>query len=128
MASQDLNSVSLSGRLVKEAELMYSTGGAAILKFSIANNRNKKEGNAWAPFAHYFECVMFGNFASAMQPYLVKGSQVVLSGLLQQQRWTTPEGQTRSKVGVVVKELMLVGKSGERKPQIVDSTDEDLPM
>jgi len=35
----DLNKVILVGRIVRDPELRYTPGGAAVVSFSIANNR-----------------------------------------------------------------------------------------
>ena len=40
----DNNVVSINGRLVREAELRFSTSGTVVLRFSIAVNRSVKEG------------------------------------------------------------------------------------
>ena len=40
----DNNVLSINGRLVREAELKFTSSGTAILKFSIAVNRSVKKG------------------------------------------------------------------------------------
>ena len=41
----DLNSVNIIGRLTRDADLKYTSGGMAISNFSIAVNRRRKNGD-----------------------------------------------------------------------------------
>ena len=38
----DINSVTLTGRLTRDAELRYSQNGGAVVRFSIAVGRSKR--------------------------------------------------------------------------------------
>ncbi|AHC14716.1 single-stranded DNA-binding protein [Salinispira pacifica] len=109
MAS-DLNSVTLVGRLTRDAELKYSTNGTAIARFSIANTQSRKSGDQWTEESHFFDAVLLGRRADALQRYLSKGQQVVVLGTLQQNRWQDKQtGQNRSKVEILVNDIQLVG-------------------
>jgi len=58
--------------------------------------------------------------------YLAKGSQVEISGSLQQRSWETDAGETRSTVVVVVRNLtMLDGRKREGAPPVDDA---DIPF
>lgn len=111
----DINTVVLVGRLTRDAELKYTKGGTAVMSFSIAVNKSKKEGDQWKDEGHFFDCSMFGKRAESLNQYLTKGMQIAISGSLEQQRWESKDGP-RSKVSVVVEELsMLGGKKGEKR-------------
>ena len=43
----DINKVVLIGRLTRDAEQSYTQSGYAMLKFSIAVNRRRKQGEQW---------------------------------------------------------------------------------
>lgn len=110
-----INSVVLVGNLTRDAEIKYFNNGNAIVKFSIAQNRRKKQGDAWVDEAMFFD-VSFGNKgAEAVHKYLTKGKQVAIQGELRQDRWEQ-DGQSRSKVFVSAFELQLLGGNagGER--------------
>ena len=110
----DNNSVSINGRLVREAILSYSNGGTAILKFSIAVNRSVKKGDKWEDEASFFDCVMFSKMAESVNKYLEKGKQVSIIGELKQERWEK-DGKQNSKVVIVVEKLQLLGSKDEQK-------------
>lgn len=116
----DNNSVSINGRLVREAEIRYSTSGTAILKFSIAVNRSVKKGDKWEDEASFFDCTMFGKMAESVNRYLEKGKQISVLGELVQNRWEK-DGQKHSRVEIIVNRLQLLGSKDEKatyqKPQ-----------
>ena len=113
---QDVNTVTLAGRLTRDAEMKHTQGGTALAQFSVACNERKKSGDEWTEEASFFDCVLWGRLAEAIVQYMTKGTQVVLSGRLQQDRWEQ-DGQKRSKVKVNVKEIQLLGGRSESKAQ-----------
>jgi single-strand DNA-binding protein len=115
MAS-DLNVVALTGRLTRESELRYTNGGMAIAKFSIAVNRRTKKGDQWVDEASFFDCSMFGKSAEVVNQYLNKGTQVAINASLVQERWEQ-DGQSRSKVALIVNSLTLLGSPQDSQNQ-----------
>ncbi|AEV28496.1 single stranded DNA-binding protein [Sphaerochaeta pleomorpha str. Grapes] len=113
--ANDLNVVALVGRLTRESELRYSSGGMAICRFSIAVNRRKRTGdNKWEDEANFFDCTMFGKSAESLNQYLEKGRQVSILGELRQSRWEQ-DGQARTRVEIAVNSLQLLSSpNGER--------------
>ncbi len=108
----DINSVVLSGRLVRPGEIRYSQGGTSVVRFSIAVNRAKRSADGkWEDEPNYFDCVYFGRAAEAVNQYLEKGRQVTIQGELRQSRWES-EGQARSRVEIAVTNLSLGSAAG----------------
>ncbi|MFA7567414.1 MAG: single-stranded DNA-binding protein [Alkalispirochaeta sp.] len=105
----DINHVVLVGRLVRDAQLKYTNSGLAICEFSIAINNRRKQGDEWVDEPNFFDITLFGRQGEAIQRYLTQGKQVGVDGQLRQDRWQTPEGQNRSKVGIVANNVMLLG-------------------
>ena len=106
----DLNHVTLIGRLTRDAELKYTSGGFAVSNFSVAVNRRRKSGDQWMEEASFFEINLYGKSAENLKPYLTKGKQVALDGELRQDRWEQ-DGQSRSKVVIVANNVQLLGGS-----------------
>jgi single-strand DNA-binding protein len=104
----DLNHVVLVGRLTRDAELKYTSGGQPVCKFSLAVNRRKKNGDQWVDEVSYFDIVLWGRQGEALNQYLVKGKQVGIDGELRQDRWEQ-DGQNRSRVEIVAMNLQLLG-------------------
>jgi len=106
--ANDINIVTLVGRLTRDSELKYTNGGTAVCKFSLAVNRKKRSGDQWTDEVSYFDVVLWGKQGEALQQYLGKGKQVAVSGELRQNRWEQ-DGQSRSKVEVIANNLQLLG-------------------
>jgi single-strand DNA-binding protein len=107
----DINHVVLIGRLTRDAELKYTSGGQAVCKFSIAVNRRKKNGDQWEDEANFFDIVLSGRQGESLHTYLVKGKMVGIEGELRQDRWQQ-DGQNRSRIEVVASNLQLLGGGG----------------
>jgi len=104
----DVNHVILIGRLTRDAELKYTSGGQAVCKFAIAVNRRKKSGDQWVEEASFFDIVLWGRSGETLNQYLVKGKQVAVEGELHQNRWEQ-DGQARSKVEIMAVNVQLLG-------------------
>jgi len=110
----DMNKWIGIGRLTRDAEMKYTSGGMAICKFSIAVNARVKQGESWADEASFFDVTVFGKTAEAINQYLVKGKQVAVDGRLKQDRWEK-DGQTHSRVVINADNVQLLG-GGEARP------------
>ena len=111
MASSDINSVVIVGRLTRDVELKYMNNGNAVASMSIAVNRSKKEGDQWVSEAHFFDVSYFGKGAEAVKPYLTKGKQIAVQGSLRQNRWEK-DGQKQSRGVIVADSVELLGGNG----------------
>lgn len=129
----DINTVSLSGRLTKDAEGHGDPGPRYALRFSIANNERRKDPatGEWGDIPSFFDCVMFGNYASSVADSMRKGTKVSLSGRLRQRPYTTKDGQRRSAIEVIPSELVVFDAAPASR-QIAGTGDayaqEDLPF
>lgn len=106
--SSNVNSVCVSGRLTKDAELKATKSGASILNCGIAVNESRKNAQGeWSDYANFFDFVMFGPRVNALSKYLQKGKKVTLSGRLHQDTWEDAQGNNRSKVVIMVNDIEL---------------------
>lgn len=124
----ELNSVILEGHLTKNAELSFLQTGTAICKFSIANNKSKKNtAGEYESVANFFEAELWGPYAQSMAPHLTKGRHIAITGKLTQDRWEK-DGQKFSRVKIVVEELRLFPLKQETQttPTSQTSPEEDL--
>jgi single-strand DNA-binding protein len=113
----DVNHVILIGRLTRDAELKYTSGGMAVCKFALAVNKRRKQGEQWIEEANFFDVVAWGKTGESLNQYLVKGKQVAVEGELHQNRWEQ-DGQSRSKIEINANNIQLLG--GDR-PQSAGS-------
>ncbi|WP_439647454.1 single-stranded DNA-binding protein [Brucepastera parasyntrophica] len=104
----EVNHVILIGRLTRDSELKYTSGGMAVCKFSIAVNKRRKNGDQWVEEANFFDIVLWGRAGESLNQYLVKGKQVAVEGELRQNRWEQ-DGQARSKIEIIANNVQLLG-------------------
>ena len=107
--SKDINVLTIVGRLTRDAEQSYTQSGYALLKFSIAVNRSKKQGDGWVDEVSFFDVTVFGRQGEAIAPYMTRGKQVAVSGSLEQNRWEAQDGSKRSKVTISADSVQLLG-------------------
>ena len=109
-----INNVSIAGNLTRAPEIRSTAGGTAVLSFGIAvNDRRKNASGQWEDVPNFFECVTFGNRATALSDILTKGMKVAVAGKLHYSSWEK-DGQKHSKVDIIAQEIELMQN---RKPQ-----------
>lgn len=107
----------MTGRISSDIELKYTPAGVAMAKFSVAVRdpfRKNDEGKVQADF---FDVVCWRNPAEFAGKYLEKGSAVALSGRIKQEKWTTQDGQNRSKVIINADDVESNGPPKNADPQ-----------
>lgn len=118
----DINIVMLTGNLTRDAELLGAVGGASVLKFGLASNRTVKnqQTDSYEDVPNFIDCTIFGKRADALADILTKGMRVSLEGELRYSSWQAKDGSRRSKLEVVVHNIILppMAKSQDySKPQ-----------
>lgn len=101
-----INHVVLVGRVVTDPELRYTATGVAVVNFVIAVNRRYKneEGEREADF---IPCVAWRGLAETIAEYVKKRTEIGLQGSLRQNRWETEDGESRSRLEVLVNHFMF---------------------
>lgn len=134
-----INQVSITGNLTRDVELRATQGGTAVLSFGIAvNDRRKNASGQWEDVPNFFECVTFGNRATALSDILTKGMKVAIAGKLHYSSWEK-DGQKHSKVDIIANEVELMqNRKPQQEPQqaqafapqppTMDVYDEDIPF
>lgn len=112
-----VNQVALTGNLTRSPELRATQGGTAVLSFGIAvNDRRKNASGQWEDVPNFFECVTFGNRATALSDILTKGMKVAIAGKLHYSSWEK-DGQKHSKVDIIANEIELMQNRKPQEPQ-----------
>jgi len=114
----NLNSLLIEGNLVKDPELSYTPKGTAVCKFTVASNRFFKQDQETQKEVSYFDVTTWARLAEVCGEYLKKGRGVRVVGRLKQDRWTDPDGKTRSRIFVVAEHV-------EFKPQLKNKDGEE---
>ena len=121
--SNDLNQWQGIGRLGKDPESRFSSGGGAITSFSIACGwkSGEKEGTEWV------NVTAFGKLAEICGEYLKKGKQVFVQGRLTTDKYEK-DGVTRYSTKVIADRMqMLGGNDGSQSGQSERPRQESQP-
>lgn len=131
-----INSVTISGNIVREPELKQTRSGASVLAFSVAMNERRKNGDQWEDYANFIDCTMFGSRAEKMAQYLHKGTKVSIQGKVHQDRWQDKQtGANRSRIGVLVDQIEFMSRgNGQQQaaaqplPQVGQAQLQQVPL
>lgn len=89
-----LNHISIMGRLTRDPELRYTTGGTAVASFTLAVDRDyMKDGQRDTDF---IDVAAWGTTGEFVSKYFHKGNMMVVSGRLQSLKWQDREGNNRT--------------------------------
>ena len=82
MGSYD--STFIVGHVGRNAELAYLESGRAVLEFSVAVNRRRRDRqtNEWIEVPEWFECKIYGERAEKLHTHITKGAPVMCSGTI----------------------------------------------
>jgi single-strand DNA-binding protein len=113
--SRGLNKVMIIGHLGRDPEMRYTPSGRPVTSFSVATSRNwtTADGDRRSE-TEWFNVVAWGSLAEICNQYLNKGQQVYIEGRLQTRRWEDEEGNKRSSVEVIAREMIMVGERREK--------------
>lgn len=106
----DINVVTITGNLTRDAELRATRSGVSILNFRIASNygvKNKQTGE-WEDRANFVGCAVVGARAEPLSKMLAKGSKVAVSGSLRYHEWEDEHGNKRSALEVYADEVVVL--------------------
>jgi single stranded DNA-binding protein len=97
----DLNSVLLEGRLVKDPTIKTFSSENSVCNFTIANNYSyKQKDGTYKQDASFVDIQVWGKSGVLCNQYLGKGSIVRLRGRISQDKWEDENKKTRSKIYV----------------------------
>ncbi len=108
-----MNKVFLVGRLTRDFDLRYGANNMAVARTSLAVDR-PFTGQGGERGADFISIVAFGNRAETMKKYLVKGSQIAISGRIQTGSYDANDGRKVYTTDVIIDEFQFLDSRGSR--------------
>jgi len=109
-----VNKVILVGRLGRDPETRFTSGGQAVANFSLATDETYKDKNGERQKrTEWHKIVVWGKQAEIAQQYLKKGSLVFIEGRIQSREWQDKEGQKRTSFEIVANNFRMLGGRGD---------------
>lgn len=96
-----LNNLVLTGNLGADPEVFYSSEGEPIATFNLAFRSSKKK-TGW------IKVTCFRKLAEIAEKYLHKGARIGIAGTLDQQKWQTDEGLSRSSFQLIANSIEFI--------------------
>ena len=123
----EINHVTVSGNLCRDAELFMTQSKMSVVKFTVAcNDRRKNATGQYEDIAYFFNVTAFGTHAEKQLPSLRKGANVTVDGKLEFSKWTDKQtGASRSGVGIIANTIIAPKVSPEDNGQLYD---DDIPF
>jgi single-strand DNA-binding protein len=125
-----MNKLFLKGYLTKDPESVENKTGKTLCKFSVAVNRRFKKDTA-----DFFNCVVWDKLAENILTYFKKGSEILVAGRIETDKYDDKEGKAQYRTTVTVEEYYFCGKKSdntEDKPETPKSNkplkDDELPF
>jgi len=106
-----INSITIIGRLGQDPELRTTENGSSMVNFNLAHNEIRMVNGNREQTPHWFRCVAFGSLAQLCSEYLNKGSRIGVSGSLRQRKWETSDGDKRSTVDILVRDIEFLSSN-----------------
>jgi single-strand DNA-binding protein len=109
--ANDLNSVSLVGRLTRDPELRGLPSGGSVCTMRVAFSTSKKQPDgSWSDVSNFVNVTVFGNSADNAARFLSKGRQVAVNGRLQWREYQPKDGGAkREAIEIVANDVQFIG-------------------
>jgi single-strand DNA-binding protein len=109
-----VNKVILVGRLGKDPETRYTSGGQAVCHFSMATDESYKDRNGERQKrTEWHRITVWGKQAEIAQQYLKKGAQIYLEGSIRSGEWTDKEGQKKTSYEINATNFRMLGSRSD---------------
>lgn len=109
-----INSVTLVGRMTKDAELRYTPSNQAVATFSLAVKRNFKSQNGDRE-ADFINCVIWRQQAENLANWAKKGALIGITGRIQTRSYENQQGQRVYVTEVVSETFQLLESRKDRE-------------
>ena len=106
-----LNKVCLIGRVGKDPETRFTSGGQAVANFSLATDESYKKDGERVQKTEWHRIVVWGKLAEIVQQYVKKGMLIYLEGKLQTREWEDKRsGDKRQTTEIVAFQMKMLEK------------------
>ena len=105
MYSNNLNSILIEGNLVRDPLIKSTPKGTPVCTFSLASNRFFKQDAGFEKEVSFFDVETWAKLAENCYSLGHKGRGVRVVGRLKQERWTGPDGKSRSRITIIAEHV-----------------------
>ena len=123
-----INKAQISGRICNDLEVKHTTSGTAVLRLTVACDRNYKKGDEWVKETVFIPCIAWQNLAENTAKNAKKGMPVIVEGRLNVETYTTKEGIEKSQTNIVADKIHVLEWLPKEETFDSPSQGEDTPV
>jgi len=114
-----MNKIFITGALGRDSELKETPQGKNVLEFSAAVNSNYRKDDP----PSWWRCTIWGERGVKLQPYLLKGTKLLIEGEPRLRQYETNDGVKKVSAEVVVNNVEFIGAKNDNQSSNDDSND-----
>lgn len=109
----EINKVFLQGTIASDPERRAAKSGLVIAMFLLRNTRRTQSGEEES----CYDCKVFGKTAEQFLSSFTKGTVIIITGRLAQEKWISQkDGQEKSRISVIVDDIEPISKPPQSEP------------
>lgn len=99
-----MQTITIAGRLARDAELRHTQGGDSVCSFSVAVDQREGRDKS----TNWFRVSIWGKRGESLAPYLLKGAAVTVAG-----SFSVSEYEGKTQLNIRASEIALQGGRGD---------------
>jgi len=109
-----VNKVILIGRLGRDPEVRYTSGGSPVANFSLATDESFKGRNGEKQeHTEWHNIVAWNKLAEICGEYLTKGKLVYIEGTIRSRQWEDKSGNKRTNYEIIANTMQMLGSRSD---------------
>jgi len=109
-----VNKVILVGRVGRDPEIRYTSGGSAVANFSVATDESFKGRNGeQQQHTEWHKVVAWSKLAEICGEYLTKGKLVYIEGSIRSRQWEDQSGNKRTAYEIIARTMQMLGSRAD---------------
>ena len=109
-----VNKVILIGRVGRDPEVRYTSGGSPVATFSLATDESFKGRNGeQQQHTEWHRIVAWSKLAEICGEYLTKGKQVYIEGSIRSRQWEDQSGNKRTSYEIIARNMQMLGSRSD---------------
>ena len=109
-----VNKVILIGRVGRDPEVRYTSGGSPVATFSVATDESFKSKNGeQQQHTEWHRVVAWNKLAEICGEYLTKGKLVYIEGSIRSKQWEETSGNKRTSYEIIARNMQMLGSRSD---------------